>query len=366
VVDQPQFEIPPWPWPDQDDAHPWRGCPPGGDWCLGDVGTVWTFKQSDLDGRLVGLGVDTSLYEIAGDYISKAIEIMSRWTNVGQTCDKLDDDDDPHIAWVSGLSRPEEPVVPNYPVVRAVVHAKLGTLEELAHVLHFRLHTGAATMPNLADLVTFGGHIATAWQQFFAAQSAGSPVVHPNFSQQLVYDEVRMSVVEYQQAATPMPRPNPLFTIPTQYIAMPANVQGSGSTATTLPYEVALCLTHLTNARGRSNKGRIYLGGLSTAILSSSAPGGIFEAGKVQAIALAYWNMLAGLSGATPGYDLQVMSARSHVGNAGPKHPGGEGPWAAPSSKGVQGIRVGVVPDSQRRRRRSELELYTVSGGTAP
>lgn len=321
--------------------------------------------MSDLRQRLIGLGVDVSWYELAGDYITRAIEFMAQWTNAGQTCDKLDDDEDPHIAWISGLSRPEEPVVPDYPVVRAVIHAKLGTMEELAHVLHFRLHDGSDVMPDLPALLTFGGQIAAAWQAFFQAQSSGSPLVHNRFAQDLHYDEVRMAVVAYKQPATPMPRPNPTFLIPTQYVAMPANVQGSGSTGSALPYEVAFCVTHLTSARGRSNKGRIYFGGLSTSVMTQSASGGVFDAGQVGGVALAYWNFLQALA-TTSSYDVQVVSARSHVGNAGPKHPGGEGPWAPVSSKGVQGVRYGIVPDSQRRRRRSELELYTLAGGTAP
>ena len=258
-------------------------------------------------------------------------------------------------------------------VVRCGVHAKLGTLEELVHQFHLIGVRNGATVPaNAGDLITLGGSLATIWASFMdTAVGYNNNTQKPKyfFTPELVYDELRLSVVEYLQVTDAThPRPNPVVHIPTQYVPIASGCAGT-SNQTALPYEVAACITHLTNARGRSNKGRVYFGGLSTSCLALT--GGVFYSQSGQ-INLPYYlgyaygtNWIQAVTSGTD-YDLQVVSARSHVNNQGPKNPNGEGAWAAPGSKGIGGIKVGLVPDSQRRRRRSQLEQYSLQWGTAP
>lgn len=356
--DAPQNSIPPYPWPDQS-SPPWEPCKPGSaPNCLGGMGTTWFFNLSDLVARFTELGYtwDTGgdLESVLGFLYGKLQSWAGNVQHAKIPSGKLPDDPKLYYVNLQGAK-----VGMSLNTVRATVHAKLGTVEELDHVFHFAASSTGGVPANAGDLATLAGNIATAWHHWLVTSVDGhtpSDWFHPA----LVYDEVRASVVSYQQMATPAPRPNPVTVIPTVYAAMPSGSAGTAHIGgvQALPFEVALCVTLLTNARGRSNKGRTYLGGLDIGTLGLAD--GLFSAPAVQNIAKAFGTNFVGYMTTTYSQDLQVVSARSHDGNRAGNA------WSAPSSRGVGGVRVGVVPDSQRRRRRSQQELYTVQWGTAP
>ncbi|HEX2808559.1 MAG TPA: hypothetical protein VHN80_20545, partial [Kineosporiaceae bacterium] len=90
--------------------------------------------------------------------------------------------------------------------------------------------------------------------------------------------------------------------------------------------------------------GRMYLGGLHPSVLTT---GGRFSAQNTPPIATAWGSrMVGGIHDAGP-WRAQVISRRTA------------------SSREVQGVRLGFVPDSQRRRRASQLEAYVQAWGTA-
>jgi len=130
----------------------------------------------------------------------------------------------------------------------------------------------------------------------------------------------------------------------TQWAAYAVGSQPTGTAGGFgLPFEVALALTLNTDKRGASGRGRIYLPSLGT---TAMAAGGRFNP------------IICNLMGAFIGawfhsvtlahtYKPLVVSRRRIVLNE------------------VKSITVGAVPDSQRRRRRSQVEANTVAW-TAP
>lgn len=357
--------FPPGPWPPAPGVEPNHATPTNGGWGFGAVGDVWLLPEQ---------WTDPYWPQGAYDLLSLMNTLRKLFTS-GDLPNLLPPEHVPGILWLvpdapgtyvdgSGMS---------LTVVRCGVHAKLGTLEELIHQFHLIGVRNGATVPSdAAGLIALGEDLAGIWHTFFTTAVGIQNQTEPPsyfFAPELVYDELRLSVVEYLQVTSPTaPRPNPVVHIPTQYVAIPSGTVGT-SAAPALPYEVACCVTHLTNARGRSNKGRVYFGGLSTTCLTTT--GGLFYSVAEQINLPGYLGQAYGenwIQAVTSGtdYDLQVVSSRSHVGNQGPKNPNGEGAWAAPGSKGIGGVKIGAVPDAQRRRRRNQLEQYVLEWGTAP
>jgi hypothetical protein len=110
---------------------------------------------------------------------------------------------------------------------------------------------------------------------------------------------------------------------------------GTGSTIS-LPFEVCCAVSLQTDHRGPSGKGRLYLPPPDTAVMAAN---GVFGSGHVkfgQVVAKYVENGM----GASP-YVPIVVSRRRLILNA------------------ITSINTGVVPDSQRRRRKSQDEART-------
>lgn len=305
--------------------------------------------MSDLDTRLVALGVDTELYDIAGDYISKAIELMSRWTDQGSTCDKLDDDEDPHIAWISGM---ESQSVSLY-TVRVGIHATLPEGEEVLHVQHLVKARNGTDMSAItaANLVTLGGTLATKWSAMLNSSTPSldhAPLYY--LGSEVTYDELRLSLIEYRTAPD-----KPIVHVPTVYVS--AGTPNTGIATDTLPYSLSMVLTLLTNARGKSHRGRIYLPPFG---INALAAGGKYNQAAATDWGKGFGNNWIHELNTTTDYDVVVLSSRAKEGAVSTGAP------LAPSALGVGGVKVGIVPDSQRRRRKSLDEAYTTPWGTAP
>lgn len=106
-----------------------------------------------------------------------------------------------------------------------------------------------------------------------------------------------------------------------------------------LPFEVACCVTLQTDHRGPSGRGRMYIPPMATQAMGSN---GVFSGYQAIANGKAIGAYFAAVT-ADEGYVPVVVSRRRIILNE------------------VKQISVGVVPDSQRRRRWAQLEAPTVA-----
>jgi hypothetical protein len=106
---------------------------------------------------------------------------------------------------------------------------------------------------------------------------------------------------------------------------------------------VALALTLTTGQRGARNRGRVYLGPLGQGVMGSN---GLFDT-AVQQVANKFGRLFVNALNAGTGNRLHVVS-RSYG-----------------TSVGVNGVSVGLVPDSQRRRRNRVSEQATAQWAPA-
>ena len=346
MVDPLQNGLPPYPWPQQPSAGYWQNCEPGGDTCLGAPGTPWVFKVSELRNRLLALGVGSSGLETALGVLDKANQYLRRF---GGSCSgELDPNDpDPPVLYLApDLGAPSVAVS----VFRVSVHAALGSVEELQHVLHLRQKSGVTADTSTAGCNALAARVGAAWSTYWTATTgpAGS-ATSEYFHNQLSYDKILVSYVEYPGGNA---KPN-VITPTTQWnFSTPLAGTAADQMKWALPNEVALCLTLLTDQPGRRTRGRVYLGGLSMGIIAqdqSAAGAGLFHATKVHDIAERFGtHIIDGIHN-----DSAAEAEVNIVSRAGG------------SSRGVGGIRVGVVPDSQRRRRRNQNENKVLAWGTA-
>lgn len=231
---------------------------------------------------------------------------------------------------------------------RVTVHGKIGTVEEVAHTFTLRTQPTPDAEVDAAAIKTLANRLRDQWVTFLATPGAGGgPAISTYLSTELVYDEVRVAYLEQLAPGARQPDgrvilPRPAYIIPTQYAAFAAGtVKGSGSPS--LPYEVAMAVTLNTNQRGASARGRVYLGPFSNGIMNSA--GGLFDRTRATQFGSALGTNFIDAINGTGGWQFQVVS-RTHLG-------------ASP----IQGTRVGVVPDSQRRRRRSQPEVSVQTWG---
>lgn len=360
----PQNDLPPYPWPYARDAPQWSGCDPGPPECLGSTGTVWTFRYSALRTRIAALGAGSEAYETVANAVAFVRTALDLWMPLATTCDQLDDDSDPRLAWITGPFQEEPPPV-TLKAIRAGVHAKLGSNEEILHQFHL-VPQGSGNLDSIdaGKLVALGDAIRGLWDAWLAETwSGGLGMVVNAFSSQVVYDEVRTSLVEYY---TPVLDSGKLrysnVLIGTQYSSWGTPHAGAGSTC--LPWEVALCLTLLTAERDMSSRGRVYLGGLVSGLIETNT--GLFNATEARHVGEKFGSAVingmhthATITGVPP-LDFAIVSTHAHAGHRS------SGDWSGPAARGIGGVKVGAVPDSQRRRRRKQPENSYLSWGSAP
>jgi hypothetical protein len=231
--------------------------------------------------------------------------------------------------------------------LRVTVAGKIGTVEEVAHVLNFRPLTNPDGDMTPAQIQSFADKVRDQWATF--VNGGGPPTVTSLLSSSLTYTEVRASYLEQGAAATVTtvpgrkgPRkvfhyPKAVYLQPTVYSQFATNaVRGSGSSGS-MPWEVACALTLGTGLRGPRNRGRLYLGPLDQSCMGSQ---GLFS-GNVDALAPAFANNFIKPLQVSSGQQLMVVSR------------------AYATALAVTQVSVGHVPDSQRRRRRKQPETRT-------
>lgn len=215
--------------------------------------------------------------------------------------------------------------------IRTQIVAALGTAEEVVHVLNWRHSTVENEAIDAPALKTFGQAVKTAWDLFLTDVTLFLPT-------DVVYTEVRTSVLNQTAPAT-----KPDWELPTQVAALAAASKGT-STQPSLPYEVALGLSLNTNFRGTSRfRGRLYMPPLPSTVMQA---GGRFNPATTSAIGAAFGTrVLQGVEAATD-YEAHVISQKYGT------------------SAKITGVRTGSIPDSQRRRRRDQVENFVQNWGT--
>lgn len=315
---------------------------------MGAPGTVWTFKASSLRIRLIALGADESGLETVAGIVAQALKYLNRWTR-SQQCDPDPDDPDPdpRMAYLA----PDLGAGLSVSVYRAAVHATVGTYEDLEHVLHLRPKGGITPDTDETGCLALAARIAVAWAAWWNStvdyDNSGTQPTKLFFSQHLTYDKITMSYLTFPGGNDP-----PDTVTPSCVYNFPSPLVGTNGTAVTLPLEVALCLTLLTDTTGPTTRGRTYLGGLGTGVLdpaAGAAIAGLFSPPLVHAIGHRFGlSVVDGIhNDAAAQGELHVVSRKNG------------------SSRGVGGIRVGQVPDSQRRRRWHQPENPSLVWGTA-
>lgn len=127
-------------------------------------------------------------------------------------------------------------------------------------------------------------------------------------------------------------------SFPTEWFLYPTGLApGGAASGNALPYEVACAVTLQTDKRGPSGRGRFYVPPLA---VSSMGSGGLFSEAARTGILGGASDFLNWIKAQTP-YVPVVVSPRRIVLNT------------------VRSVNVGIVPDSQRRRRRSQDEART-------
>lgn len=327
------FGVPPAPWPEPGfdyGAHPEFGPP----------GTLWSMTVQSI--------IDARSFPGASFLAKEAIDrFLARFKTESPPVTDV-------VLWVVPLPGAVAPIF-GEPMrwIHATIVATLGGNESVAHTLNFRTAPAADVDQDAAALATFAGQIRDKWMAFLGA-TAGANTVQRYMSPDLVYKEVRAAYLQQDAPAgisTHISRktgrpvkdfayPRPAYIVPTQFATFPATGASGNSSDPTLPYEVACCLSLKTAFRGPRNRGRLYLGGLTQTLMAGN---GNFQAPFVAGIAAAFDETFLQALNTTTGNDAHVVSR------------------AYNSSVPITGVSAGVVPDSQRRRRRSRLEAYSVA-----
>jgi hypothetical protein len=129
-------------------------------------------------------------------------------------------------------------------------------------------------------------------------------------------------------------------SFPTQWFMYPTGSRPAGlGSGDSLPYEVACAVSLQTDHRGPSGRGRFYLPPFATQAMTG---GGVYDATAMANALEGSVALLHGIIAATP-YVPLVVSPRRLILNE------------------VTSVNVGHVPDSQRRRRRSQAEARVVT-----
>jgi hypothetical protein len=273
---------------------------------------------------------------------------LASWQSGG--CDLKDPDDpdpDPTLAYVSPLGAPGMTVS----VYRAAVHATYGSFEDLEHVLHLRPKGGITPDTSAAGCLALAARIGAAWSAWWNDTTAGAYTstlaTKTFFNPSLAYDQINISYLTYPGGGDP-----PETVTPTQQWSFSAPLAGTSTNQYPLPAEVACALTFLTDTAGPTTRGRMYLGGLTADWMDNA--GGPEIAGLFVGFLPRLMGYRFGAKVIDGLHTDEAAQAEIHVVSR-----------KNGSSRGVGGVRVGSVPDSQRRRRWHQPENPVLVWGSA-
>lgn|SRR5678815_780819 len=226
----------------------------------------------------------------------------------------------------------------------STIRGTLGGVEQFQFGLNWG-NPGADPDPNEAECLAFATALAGQFSTSWAATIGGTPP-KSSFTTETVFTEVGVTVKEQTDGTNADGTGGNLEQkFDTQWFAWAVGSKptGNASNNVTLPYETSCAVTLQTDKRGPSGRGRIYLPPFSLALMATLGKYDPTVAARMGGFIGA---IAAGMKTAT-GHDLIVVSRRRIVLNK------------------VTSINVGLIPDSQRRRRRSQDEAR-VTAWTAP
>lgn len=307
-------DLPPLPFPDESFPY-WDHRAE-----FGPPGTRWIYAVADLAARETAPGVPEAT-KLAANRLLKLLKAKS--PPIGSA------------GWVVPGTVPppgssQEAHVP-MSWIRTAVVGRIGNDEEFVHTLQWRHSTTENAPVSAANAKTVGDAVRDGFVTFFAAHRG-------KFGPEVVYTEVRSSVL-----AQVDPNTAPEWPLSTQVSPFPTfNMNGSATTPS-LPYEVSLALSLNTNWRGSSRfRGRLYLPPMAVEVMG---PVGQFDSSKVEPVGADFGSSVLGAVEAATDYEAHVISQKYGT------------------SAKITGVRVGKVPDSQRRRRRDRPEAYFQAWG---
>lgn len=350
---------PPWP------EHPLTAVPVGDVWVVkglppspypfqqngpfdhakfGPSGTTWVFTSNDIVDGITHVPHTT-------DFLALALKDLYAKLCQSRPSQQL-------FSWVVPADNGTSPDARSYGMrwLHVTVNAKLGSTETMSHTLNFRTAPSPDADQDQAAVQTFANQVRDIWATWWGTAYGNSNQSMASLvGSEVAYQDVTAAYLEQNAAATitthtsrktghpvkdfTYPRPN--YLVPTQYAPFATPVTG-GNAQQQLPYEVACCVSLQTGVRGPRNRGRLYLGGLTAGWMDTN---GLFKPAVADVVSSAVADLVHRLNTGT-GARLHVVSR------------------AYATSSGINGVTCGLVPDSQRRRRRSELESYGVAVAT--
>lgn len=226
--------------------------------------------------------------------------------------------------------------------IHTVLRGTLGGVEQFQHQTNFGTPGDDPDLTE-AQCAALATQLATAWQATWndtTIPGTGTAPWSSLFSSEVKYTEVGVCM-QTQTASTDSSGMggNLSQDAPTEWAPINgvSGIVGTGTTS--LPYEVSCCVTLHTDKRGPSGRGRLYL---PPNEVTSIAAGGQFVPGHATAGGTAVGKYFDRVKVAT-GYVPLVVSRRRLV------------------LTEVNQITVGLIPDSQRRRRWAQLEAPIVA-----
>lgn len=215
-------------------------------------------------------------------------------------------------------------------IVRVAINAVLPGGEQLVHTFHVKDVRNPGSLVG-ADLDVLAQQVAYKWQDFLGREGQGGVPISGHMSNGLRYKTVNTYKIGADGKAEAQGEGT-----------FSANQGGSSTSA--LPTEVALCCTTRTGSPGRSNRGRLYLGGLANEALAAD---GKVRVGLNSGIAIALAQFFRDVR------DIDVSTGQQdkwepHVAS-----------FTHGTSRKITAVAVGDVFDVQRRRRTGLVESYS-------
>lgn len=223
--------------------------------------------------------------------------------------------------------------------IRSTFRGTLGGVEEFQHKVDWG-NPGADPTINEATALAFAEQLAGLWNASWTP--AGPTTMSGAFTSDVIYTEVGVVSINATSATDKTGKGgNAAEDFTTQWHMYPSGLRPVGAGAPySLPYEVACALTLQTDYRGPSGRGRLYLPPFT---MGAMADGGVYGGLHVTA-ATAFGRFLTAVKAASPYVPVVVSNRRLQLHE-------------------VKEVLVGKVPDSQRRRRRSQDEARVTVWG---
>ena len=317
-------DLPPQPWPALA-----NGAAPVD---LGPPGTVWQFGSIDLTIRYTFEGArDAAAFARGSDLyhapvLSPAFSAYIYQAEQGFSAMSLD-------LW------------------RVSIVAKVASVEQAINVLHYVDGPGPGHTDDPDGAAMVAASVEGRWWDAWNGIDipAGGVALRTIYPGTCRFIEVRCARIrltaQTKHAAVPPAKhatwdgPAPEYRVDTVYSDLMDVAGWTGRSAASLPLEVAMCVSLGTGVRGPRYRGRSYLGPLGTDTVTGGD--GLFSLVAAQGVATTWKAKMLTAMAAEP-VPLQLVVASTRYATAQP----------------VTDVRVGLVPDSQRRRRRSQNEAY--------